>query len=87
VAGLVTETAAEHVGRKVEITHLPMRPGEVPGAVVRSDTSTLAPLGIDPARFVSLEDGIRRTVRWFAENWLPGWEAENSSPRTAETQH
>jgi UDP-glucose 4-epimerase len=76
VARLVARFAAESSGRDpVEITHLPMRPGEVPGAVVRSDTSTLEPLGIDARDFVSLEEGIRRTVEWYAENWLPFWKA------------
>lgn len=75
IARLVAQEAAVITGRlEVEVTHLPMRPGEVPGAVVRSDTSTLQPLGIDPERFVDLEEGVRRTVRWFADNWLPGWE-------------
>lgn len=76
VARLVTKYVAEATGNKAaEITHLPMRPGEVPGAVVRSDTSTLEPLGIDANAFVSLEEGVRRTVEWYAENWLPFWKA------------
>ena len=76
VARLVAHFAAEaNGGKPVGITHLPMRPGEVPGAVVRSDTSTLEPLGIDPGNFLSLEEGIRRTVEWYAENWLPFWKA------------
>lgn len=74
VARLVTKYAAEATGKDVApVTHLPMRPGEVPGAVVRSDTSTLEPLGIDARDFVSLEEGVRRTVEWYAENWLPFW--------------
>lgn len=76
VAELVAKYAAEATGLEpVRVTHLPMRPGEVPGAVVRSDTSTLEPLGIDARSFVSLEEGIRRTVEWYAENWLPFWKA------------
>lgn len=76
VARLVAKYAAERTGNEtVPITHLPMRPGEVPGAVVRSDTSTLEPLGIDANEFVSLEEGVRRTVEWYAENWLPFWKA------------
>lgn len=76
VARLVAKYAAERTGNEaVPITHLPMRPGEVPGAVVRSDTSTLEPLGIDATTFVSLEEGVRRTVEWYAENWLPFWKA------------
>lgn len=74
VARLVAKFAAQRTGKEaVPITHLPMRPGEVPGAVVRSDTSTLEPLGIDATEFVSLEEGVRRTVEWYAENWLPFW--------------
>lgn len=76
VAELVAKYAAEATGLEpVRVTHLPMRPGEVPGAVVRSDTTTLEPLGIDARNFVSLEEGIRRTVEWYAENWLPFWKA------------
>lgn len=76
VARLVSRYAAEATGGvEVDIAHLPMRPGEVPGAVVRSDTSTLAPLGINANGFVSLEEGVRRTVEWYAENWLPFWKA------------
>jgi UDP-glucose 4-epimerase len=76
IARLVAACAAEATGKDaVDITHLPMRPGEVPGAVVRSDTSTLVPLGIDAERFVPLREGIRRTVDWYAENWLPFWKA------------
>lgn len=76
VARLVAEEAAIATGREpVGITHLPMRPGEVPNAVVRSDVSTLEPLGIDANGFVSLEEGVKRTVTWFAESWLPGWAA------------
>lgn len=74
IARLVARHAARVTGSpEVEITHLPMRPGEVPGAVVRSDTSTLEPLGIDASGFVSLEEGVQRTVEWYAENWLPSW--------------
>ncbi|WP_332699954.1 hypothetical protein, partial [Halalkalibacter lacteus] len=63
VARLVAEEAAIATGREpVGITHLPMRPGEVPNAVVRSNVSTLEPLGIDANGFVSLEEGVKRTV-------------------------
>lgn len=55
----------------VELVHLPMRPGETPNAVVRADVSTLAHAGIDPTEFVSLENGISRTVDYYTEYWLP----------------
>lgn len=78
IAQLVAEYAEEIAGvRPVNIHHLPMRPGEVPGAVVRSDTKTLKPLGIDAAKFTPLREGLRKTVEWYAENWLPQWKAAN----------
>ncbi len=76
VAALVAGAASvATLTEPVGLRHLPMRPGEVPGAVVRSDTSTLEPLEIDAAGFVSLEEGVRWTVEWYAQHWLPGWKA------------
>lgn len=78
IAQLVAEYAEEITAvSPVNIRHLPMRPGEVPGAVVRSDTKTLKPLGIDATKFVPLREGLRRTVEWYAESWLPSWKAAN----------
>jgi UDP-glucose 4-epimerase len=78
IARLVAGCAAKETGRNpVAVTHLPMRPGEVPGAVVSSDTSTLARIGMDTSGFVSLEEGISRTVNWYAENWLPSWKVSD----------
>jgi UDP-glucose 4-epimerase len=41
--------------------------------VVSSDTSTLQQIGMTAADFVSLDDGISRTVDYYAETWLPGY--------------
>ena len=74
VARLVAAEAARVTGREpVGIKHLPMRPGEVPNAVVSSDTATLAQIGMTAADFVSLEEGIARTVDYYATEWLPGY--------------
>jgi UDP-glucose 4-epimerase len=74
IARLVAEYAAKVTGRdQVGIVHLPMRPGEVPNAVVSSDTSTLAQIGMTAADFVPLDEGICRTVDYYAEQWLPGY--------------
>lgn len=54
-----------------EIKHLPMRPGEVPNAVVSANYESLQGLGIDANYFIDLETGIRQTVNWYRENWLP----------------
>lgn len=56
-----------------DIVRLPMRPGEDPSSVVLADTATLAPLapyGIDPTRFVSLEHGIAETVAYYRRTML-----------------
>jgi UDP-glucose 4-epimerase len=79
VAELVIKAAADLGYPPVELTHLPMRPGEVPNAVVSADVSTLAQVGIDPGAFVPLDAGISGTVAWFAEHWLPGYLASRSS--------
>jgi UDP-glucose 4-epimerase len=74
IARLVAEYAAEVTAREpVGIKHLPMRPGEVPNAVVSSDTSTLAQIGMTAADFVPLKEGIRRTVDYYATQWLPSY--------------
>ena len=55
------------------IVNLPMRPGEVAEAKVTADTSELDKIGIDPARFVSLEHGIAETVAWYQEHEGATW--------------
>lgn len=56
------------------IVHLPMRPGEEPGAHVTADVSTLALVGEDPAQFVPLDRGLHETVAWFRENRGVTWQ-------------
>jgi UDP-glucose 4-epimerase len=74
IAGLVAEESTRYTGREpVAIKHLPMRPGEVPNAVVSSDTTTLQQIGMTAADFVPLDEGIHHTVRYYAETWLPGY--------------
>lgn len=72
IACLVATAVAEKTGRpEVGITHLPMRPGEVPNAVVKAETSTLEQIDVDSASFVDLKTGISRTVNYYADTWLP----------------
>jgi len=56
-----------------ELVHSPMRPGEVPGDRVSADPWTLRLVGIEPDTLISFQTGIRETIEWFAENWLPGY--------------
>lgn len=75
IAGLVADAAMEHTGEKVPIRHLPMRPGETPGATVTADVSTLPLVGMTTDEFVPLAEGVKRTVDWFAwrqgVEWMP----------------
>jgi UDP-glucose 4-epimerase len=75
VAELVLAEAAKVTGRQqAALEYLPMRRGEIPGAVVSSDVSTLTQIDLAARNFVPLQEGIRRTVAWYAEHWLPGWD-------------
>lgn len=76
-AEIVRRVASSLTGAESEITSLPMRPGEVPGAVVAADVSGLEQLGIKPGRdFVSLEAGINATVNWYYDNWFETYALE-----------
>lgn len=79
VAERVIWFAEKFTGRTgPEIVHLPMRPGETPGAYVTCDPSTLAPIGMKPGDLRPLSTGIAETVDWYGTHWLPGWRADLS---------
>ena len=76
VAEMVIKAVASLTGEApVGLKHLPMRPGEVPNAVVSAGQSGLTTLGMSSEDFVSLEDGIAATVHYYERTWLPGWKA------------
>ena len=75
VARAVIEECVSRGIPPVELKHLPMRPGEIPGARVTADTSTLSLVGIDPDELVSLDEGMQDTVGWFIKHWLPRYRA------------
>lgn len=79
VARVVRREARQLTGNHSEIKFLDMRPGETVGTPVTADVDTLTQVGMDPSELVSLDDGIRETVRWYAEHWLPGWEATKAA--------
>jgi UDP-glucose 4-epimerase len=57
-------------GSKSPVTHLPMRPGETPGAVVLGDPITLEPLsqfGFDVSSMTPLNKGVELTVTYYRE--------------------
>lgn len=73
MAELIATEVEGYTLHKSEIVHLPMRPGEVPNAVVSADTSTLAQIGLDAESFVDLKWGIANTVRWYANSEGTAW--------------
>jgi UDP-glucose 4-epimerase len=73
VALLVIEEVKKQTGRESVLTHLPMRPGEVPNARVVADTSTLKHVGVDENTLVPLDEGVHRTVNYFVENEGVTW--------------
>jgi UDP-glucose 4-epimerase len=73
VAQAVIDAAERKGFPPVALKHLPMRPGEIPGARVSADVSTLALVGMSPDRLVPLGLGLRNTVDWFEREWLPGY--------------
>lgn len=76
VARKVSGVVSVRSGRPpVAITHLPMRPGEVPNAVVRADTTTLLQLPSEyhADTFVGLDEGVTKTVDYYSQTWLPNW--------------
>lgn len=79
VADMVrNEVASRQDTTPVDLVHLPMRPGEVPNAVVRADVGSLLqlPEEFHEDTFMSLRQGIARTVSHYELNWLPGWKAQ-----------
>lgn len=62
-----------HTAPYVDIVHLPMRPGEVPGDRVTADWTTLESIGMSYRDLIGPEEGLAATVKWYAENWLPGY--------------
>ena len=74
VAEMVIESCVRRGYDRVPVVDLPMRPGEVAGAVVSADSGTLHSVGIDPASLVPLSVGLERTIDWFisalGEHWM-----------------
>lgn len=75
IAHLVAEAATTITGRPSRgLVHLPMRPGETPGAVVRANPETMRHVKMSAQDLVPLGEGVARTVQWFAREWLPQWD-------------
>jgi UDP-glucose 4-epimerase len=54
-------------GSSSKVVNLPMRPGEIPGATVSADTSTLKHVDMTEASLMPMEKGMRLTIDHFKE--------------------
>jgi len=63
----VAELIIKLSGSSSKIKHLPMRPGEIPNAVVSADTNTLKHVGINPKDLVKLDTGMLKTIEYFKD--------------------
>lgn len=63
----VAELIIELCESESKIVHLPMRPGEIPNAVVSADVSTLEHVGMSDSTLMPLEEGMEITLEWFRD--------------------
>lgn len=73
VASKVIDICGEFEYPKVNLRHLPMRPGEIAGDRVTANPNTLQELNIYPDLMVDLDDGLFETVKYFIENKGKTW--------------
>jgi len=75
----VAELIIKLADSKSKIVHLPMRPGETPNATVKADYSTLKLVGMKEESLTTLEQGMKETVEWYAQNRNVKWVEPKSS--------
>jgi UDP-glucose 4-epimerase len=63
----VAELIIKLSGSSSEIKNLPMRPGEIPNAIVAAKTETLKYVNMEPKDLKPLEEGMAETIDWFKE--------------------
>ncbi len=61
----VAELIISLSGSRSKIINLPMRPGEIPGSIVKADISTLRLVEMDPKDLVDLKVGMQQTIDYF----------------------
>ena len=69
----VAELVNFHCNSQIPIKHLPMRPGETENSVVTANYTTLKLIDIDVGNFISLNEGIKRTVQYFKNTKGSEW--------------
>jgi UDP-glucose 4-epimerase len=63
VARLIVELS----GSASRIVHVPMRPGEIPGATVVANIGTLDSIAMSPDEFVPMRAGMDKTIGYFRD--------------------
>lgn len=73
VAELINTIVEEKGYTPVEITSLPMRPGENVGDKVTADVNTLELISFNKEELVSLEEGMEKTIQYFIDSEGTAW--------------
>lgn len=73
VAELIIDLCVKAGYDNVPIVNLPMRPGEIPGAIVTADPSTLELVGMQIDELIPLLEGMERTVDYFISSKGKEW--------------
>ena len=74
VAKMVANITERLTGRpQPPIVNLPMRPGEIPGAIVSADYTTLELVGMSERNLTNVRDGMVKTVQYFIESEGTAW--------------
>jgi nucleoside-diphosphate-sugar epimerase len=68
----VAQMVLELTGSSSKLVDLPMRPGEIEGAKVTADISTLAHINMKPSELVDLETGLTQTIEYFKNDMALG---------------
>jgi nucleoside-diphosphate-sugar epimerase len=70
----VAELIIKLSGSKSGIVHLPMRPGEQAGVDVTANFFTLGLVDMDADDLMPLEEGMTKTIQWFAKEKEEKWD-------------
>lgn len=77
IAELIIDLCVQLGYDEVPIINLPMRPGEIPGAVVTADTSTLELVGMKLEELMPLVQGMNSTIEYFIDSKGKEWHQPN----------
>lgn len=67
IAYAVSAAVTDLTGNRVNLAHLPMRPGEDARSIVLGNPDTLEPLGMSAETLTPLRLGVARTVEYYQE--------------------